>query len=69
MEDAALTLLAQAVLAAAGTRTESRGCHVRTDFPDRDDRWQRASLVVRLDDAGRAAVARGRAAGACGVPA
>ena len=33
VEDAALTLLAQAVLAAAGTRTESRGCHVRTDFP------------------------------------
>ena len=28
VEDAALTLLAAAVLAAAGTRTESRGCHV-----------------------------------------
>jgi L-aspartate oxidase len=42
VEDAALTLLAQAVLAAAGTRTESRGCHVRTDFPLRDDVWQRA---------------------------
>ena len=56
VEDAALTLLAQAVLAAAGTRTESRGCHVRTDFPDRDDDWQRASLVVALDDAGRPVV-------------
>ena len=44
VEDAALTLLAAAVLAAAGTRTESRGCHVRTDHPDRDDAWQRASL-------------------------
>jgi L-aspartate oxidase len=53
VEDAALTVLAQAVLAAAGTRTESRGCHVRTDFPDRDDTWQRESLVVRLDDTGR----------------
>ena len=53
VEDAALTLLAQAVLAAAGTRTESRGCHVRTDFPDRDDTWQRSSLYVRLDHAGR----------------
>ncbi|WP_214370736.1 L-aspartate oxidase [Pseudonocardia sp. H11422] len=52
VEDAALTLLAQAVLAAAGTRTESRGCHVRTDFPDRDDAWQRASLVVALDPSG-----------------
>ncbi|MHA6795286.1 L-aspartate oxidase [Pseudonocardia bannensis] len=52
VEDSALTLLAQAVLAAAGTRTESRGCHVRTDFPDRDDVWQRASLVVGLDPSG-----------------
>jgi L-aspartate oxidase len=53
VEDAALTLLAQAVLEAAGTRTESRGCHVRTDFPGRDDTWQRSSLVVRLDEGGR----------------
>ena len=50
VEDAALTLLAQAVLAAAGTRTESRGCHVRTDFPLTDDVYQRASLLVSLDD-------------------
>jgi len=50
VEDAALTLLAQAVLAAAGTRTESRGCHVRTDFPRTDDVYQRASLLVSLDD-------------------
>jgi len=57
VEDAALTLLAQAVLAAAGTRTESRGCHVRTDFPARDDLWQRASNEVRLDGTGRPVVA------------
>ena len=57
VEDAALTLLAAAVLAAAGTRTETRGCHVRTDHPDRDDSWQRASLHVTLDDAGRPVVA------------
>jgi L-aspartate oxidase len=57
VEDAALTLLAQAVLAAAGTRTESRGCHVRTDFPERDDLWQRASNEVRLDATGRPVVA------------
>jgi L-aspartate oxidase len=56
VEDAALTLLAQAVLAAAGTRRETRGCHVRTDFPDRDDVWQRASLVVSLDETGRPVV-------------
>ena len=46
VEDAALTLLAQAVLAAAGTRTETRGCHVRTDFPRTDDSYQRCSLLV-----------------------
>jgi L-aspartate oxidase len=55
-EDAALTLLAQAVLAAAGTRTESRGCHVRTDFPNTDDTWQRASLLVGLSPSGRLSV-------------
>ena len=57
VEDAALTLLAQAVLAAAGTRRESRGCHVRTDFPDRDDRWQAESLRIVLDSGGRPVVA------------
>ncbi|MFP5070270.1 L-aspartate oxidase [Pseudonocardia nantongensis] len=56
VEDAALTLLAQAVLAAAGTRRETRGCHVRTDFPERDDVHQRASLPVRLDGDGRPVV-------------
>jgi L-aspartate oxidase len=56
VEDAALTLLAQAVLAAAGHRRETRGCHVRTDFPERDDVWQRSSLVIGLDGAGRPAV-------------
>ena len=53
VEDAALTLLAQAVLAAAGSRTESRGCHVRSDFPERDDAWQRQSTEIVLDAAGR----------------
>lgn len=56
VEDAALTLLAQAVLAAAGTRTESRGCHVRTDHPGRDDVWQGGSLEVVLDATGRPVV-------------
>ncbi|MCW2721952.1 L-aspartate oxidase [Pseudonocardia sp.] len=56
VEDAALTLIAQAVLAAAGTRTESRGCHVRSDFPERDDVWQRQSLEIALDATGRPVV-------------
>ncbi|MDL5156927.1 L-aspartate oxidase [Actinomycetospora termitidis] len=50
VEDAALTLAAAAVLAAAGSRTESRGCHLRSDFPRRDDRWQGASTAVTLVD-------------------
>lgn len=35
-EDAALTSVASAVAAAALARTESRGCHHRSDFPDTD---------------------------------
>jgi L-aspartate oxidase len=47
-EAAALTLAARAVLAAAAERTESRGCHIRTDHPGHDDAGWRRSLVVRL---------------------
>ncbi|HVV20859.1 MAG TPA: L-aspartate oxidase [Pseudonocardiaceae bacterium] len=53
VEDAALTQTAQVLLAAAAARTESRGCHLRTDHPDRDDTAWRHSLRVRLDVAGR----------------
>jgi L-aspartate oxidase len=52
------------VLAAAGTRRESRGCHVRTDFPERDDVWQKESLMVTLDPAGRPQVGTDALAGA-----
>jgi L-aspartate oxidase len=50
-EDAAVTLAAAAVLAAATARTESRGCHLRTDHPRTAARWRR-SIAVLLDDTG-----------------
>jgi L-aspartate oxidase len=41
--------VAAAVVAAAATRTESRGCHRRSDFPDTREQWRR-TLSVRLGD-------------------
>jgi L-aspartate oxidase len=53
VEDAALTMAADILLEVAAHRTESRGCHVRTDYPNRDDGFWRRSVPVRLDVAGR----------------
>lgn len=56
VEDAALTLVAQALLAAAVRRIESRGCHVRTDFPSPDETWRRSQLI-RLSPSGQPVLA------------
>ncbi|OLF16109.1 L-aspartate oxidase [Actinophytocola xanthii] len=52
VEDAALTLTARALIAAAQARTESRGCHVRTDFPQVDEGFAHG-LAVRLTPSGQ----------------
>jgi L-aspartate oxidase len=43
-----LATIAAALLAAAGPRTETRGCHWREDFPTRDDTRWRVRLRSRL---------------------
>ncbi|MEU1546541.1 L-aspartate oxidase [Nocardia sp. NPDC005745] len=51
IEDAALTLAARTLLLAAIARTESRGCHTRSDHPDAMDEL-RHSLPIRLNGDG-----------------
>ncbi|GAA4718933.1 L-aspartate oxidase [Isoptericola chiayiensis] len=43
--------VARALVRAAWVRSESRGGHFRTDFPDRDPAWERR-VTVSLDDDG-----------------
>ena len=52
--DGPLATVARAVVAAAITREDSRGCHWRSDHPRADERWD-THLVVRLDLDGRPA--------------
>ncbi|MET0756532.1 MAG: L-aspartate oxidase, partial [Mycobacterium sp.] len=45
-EDVALTLTAGAVASAALARTETRGCHHRSDFPETDPALARSLVPV-----------------------
>jgi L-aspartate oxidase len=51
-----LALIAYAVVLAATERTESRGCHWRSDFPHTLAKGGDHHVVIRLDDDGRPAV-------------
>jgi L-aspartate oxidase len=51
-EDANLLVVARAVVASALARTESRGGHYRTDFPDTDPKQARHSAVQSAHAAG-----------------
>lgn len=51
-EAANLLLVADALVTAAAQREETRGCHWREDFPERDDaHWQR-HLITTLTASG-----------------
>jgi L-aspartate oxidase len=51
VETANLTLAGAALLGAAEARSESRGCHVRNDHPERLPEWERSVLVRHVDGA------------------
>ncbi|NNG34627.1 L-aspartate oxidase [Nakamurella sp. DB0629] len=50
VETANIALAARALLTAAAVRTESRGCHVRLDFPERRLAWAQPIELTLVDD-------------------
>lgn len=50
LEDAALTLTATALVDVAVARTESRGCHTRTDYPETDPNQRRSTRIKMSAD-------------------
>lgn len=50
VEAANLALAARAVTLAAAYRTESRGCHVRMDFPERRLEWAQPISLTLVQD-------------------
>ena len=52
LEVGSLLNIAELVTMAAQARTESRGAHYRTDFPERDDsQWKRHTIVTQIGGA------------------
>jgi succinate dehydrogenase / fumarate reductase, flavoprotein subunit len=51
MELGYLIDLAEALVVSAQARPESRGAHMRVDYPDRDDvNWMKHTLITREAD-------------------
>jgi len=48
-ERRAMTVLASLMLEGAMRRTESRGAHYRSDYPDLDDTWRKQQVFIRAD--------------------
>ncbi|NME80795.1 L-aspartate oxidase [Rhodococcus sp. 105337] len=63
LEDAALTVTARALVAAAERRTESRGCHTRSDHPESHP-GRAHSIEMRLGPDGRTVVTTPQLTGA-----